>query len=315
MKDISDKVTTLRTALARSVLRVTDSTIATIKAGEIPKGDPLVIAKVAAVQAAKNTSMIIPYCHQIAIDYVGVEYELTKDSIVIDVTVKATHKTGVEMEAMTAASVAALTIYDMVKPLDDFAEIEKTILVSKKGGKSDYKPDASTKDIGAAVLVLSDRVSKGESEDRSGKIICEKLSSLGIARTEYIVLPDSEPELKETIEKLCKDDSINLILTTGGTGLSPRDITVETLTPIIERRLPGVEEAIRSFGQSRNRFAMLSRAVAGVCEETVIVSMPGSTGGVKDALAVLFPPVLHALGMLKGEGHESKKREKARAKG
>lgn len=132
MKDISDKVTTLRTALARSVLRVTDSTIATIKAGEIPKGDPLVIAKVAAVQAAKNTSMIIPYCHQIAIDYVGVEYELTKDSIVIDVTVKATHKTGVEMEAMTAASVAALTIYDMVKPLDDFAEIEKTILVSKK---------------------------------------------------------------------------------------------------------------------------------------------------------------------------------------
>ena len=125
MKDISDKVTTLRTALARSVLRVTDSTIATIKAGEIPKGDPLVIAKVAAVQAAKNTSMIIPYCHQIAIDYVGVEYELTKDSIVIDVTVKATHKTGVEMEAMTAASVAALTIYDMVKPLDDFAEIEK----------------------------------------------------------------------------------------------------------------------------------------------------------------------------------------------
>ena len=91
MKDISDKVTTLRTALARSVLRVTDSTIATIKAGEIPKGDPLVIAKVAAVQAAKNTSMIIPYCHQIAIDYVGVEYELTHEHVEVGPYPEALH--------------------------------------------------------------------------------------------------------------------------------------------------------------------------------------------------------------------------------
>src|SRR5579884_4283647 len=118
MRDVSAKPVTRRTATAQATLRAQPDTIRTIREGRLPKGDPLPVAKVAAVQAAKNTSQIIPYCHPLPVDFVGVEYNLTGESIEITTTVKAVYKTGVEMEALTAASVAALTIYDMTKMLD-----------------------------------------------------------------------------------------------------------------------------------------------------------------------------------------------------
>ena len=125
----------------------------------LPKGSPLAVAKVAAIQAAKNTSTIIPYCHPIPVEFVGVEFHLDEDSIEIECTVRAVYKTGVEMEALTAASVAALTIYDMAKMVDDLMQIESVTLISKKGGKSDFAPDLINRKPGAkqhraAVMVL-----------------------------------------------------------------------------------------------------------------------------------------------------------------
>ena len=138
MRDISRKITTLRTAVAQSTLRVSPSTITLIKENNIPKGNPLEVAKVAAIQAAKNTSQIIPYRHPLPIDFVGVEFDVGKSEIQARVEVKAIYKTGVEMEALTGASVAALTLYDMMKMLDDDMEILGVTLLSKKGGKSDF---------------------------------------------------------------------------------------------------------------------------------------------------------------------------------
>lgn len=310
MRDVSDKVTTLRTAKARAVLRVTEKTIEKIKARELPKGDPLEIAKMAAIQAAKNTSQVIPYCHQIPLEFVGVEYHLDSDSITIDVQVKATHKTGVEMEAMTGASVAALTIYDMVKMLDDFAEMEKVSLISKKGGKSDYRTTLAEK-IKASVIVLSDRVYKKEAEDRSGKIIVEKLENNDIQVGEYLVLPDEADQLRSNIQRLCEDKETRIVVTTGGTGIGPRDITADTIEPLLQKPLPGIAEAIRSYGQNRNQFAMMSRSLAGLIGNTIVVCLPGSTGGVTDAMIVLFPPLIHALKMMDGEGHEKHSKQAA----
>src|SRR3990170_1839099 len=113
MRDISNKTSTLRTAIAKATLKVSPQTIQFIRDGKIPKGDPLPVAKVAAIQAAKNTSQIIPYCHPLPVDFVDCRFDLHADSIEITTEVKAIYKTGVEMEALTAASVAALTIYDM----------------------------------------------------------------------------------------------------------------------------------------------------------------------------------------------------------
>src|ERR1700733_10355992 len=181
MRDVSHKVSTLREAVAKAVLRVSPGTIEQIRTNTLPKGNPLSVAKVAAIQAAKNTSTIIPYCHPIPIEFVGVEFHLDEDSIEIETTVKAVYKTGVEMEALTAASVAALTIYDMAKMVDELMQIESVTLVSKKGGKSDFAPafsagetnldtsanagagtNARTRKYRAAVLVLSDSAAKGK---------------------------------------------------------------------------------------------------------------------------------------------------------
>jgi molybdenum cofactor biosynthesis protein MoaC len=307
MRDVSQKVSTLRTAVARATIKVSPETIVKIRTNTLPKGNPLEVARVAAVQAAKNTSQIIPYCHPLPVDYVGVEFHLDEDFIEIETIVKAIYKTGVEMEALTAASVAALTIYDMAKMVDDLMEIESITLVSKTGGKSDYlsSNEENKPELRAAVVVLSDSVSQGKAEDKSGKLIEAALKENQYIVEHFIVLPDSETDIVPSLRKLCDDEHLDLIITTGGTGVSPRDNTPEALNRLIEKELPGISEAIRSYGQDRNSFAMLSRSVSGLRGKTVIVSLPGSTGGVSDGLQVLFPALTHAFKMLDGKPHKA----------
>src|SRR5277367_2130752 len=158
MRDISRKINTYRTARAKAVVRVSPETIELIRKNKLPKPDVLQTARVAAIQAAKNTSQIIPYCHPLPITHAKVDFDMLDESIEIIAEVKAIYKTGVEMEALTAASVAALTIYDMAKAVDDLMEIESIKLLKKTGGKSSFK--SSEKDsqsaYTAAVLVMSD---------------------------------------------------------------------------------------------------------------------------------------------------------------
>ena len=131
MRDISRKSNSLRTACAEAVLRMAPATLVLVRKGGVPKGDPLPVAKVAAIQAAKQTSRIIPYCHPLPVDFVGVEFTLGEETITARVEVKAIYKTGVEMEALTGASVAALTLYDMLKMLDSTLEIIGVRLLAK----------------------------------------------------------------------------------------------------------------------------------------------------------------------------------------
>lgn len=138
MWDVSAKVPTVRTARAAAVLRVGKATAEAVRAGTVPKGDPLPVAKVAAIMAAKNTPDIIPYCHPLPMESVKVRFEVGVDSIRVETETKTSAKTGVEMEALTAASVAALTLYDMLKQLDMGMTIESVQLLEKRGGKSDF---------------------------------------------------------------------------------------------------------------------------------------------------------------------------------
>ena len=301
MRDVSNKPNTLRTAKATSSLHCLPETIAAIRLGNVPKADPLGVAKVAAIQAAKNTSLLIPYCHQVPLDFVGVDVELKEASVHFFTEVKAVWKTGVEMEALVAASTAALTLYDMLKIIDETMEIGSVRLLEKEGGKSDFTKAALK--MKAGVLVLSDMASKGQRQDVSGKTIKERLEGMGIAVVEYAILPDEKNQIEERLIRLCDEVGLDIVLTTGGTGLGPRDVTPEATRKVIGRELPGVEEFVRSHGQERTRYAMLGRGVAGVRGKTVIVNLPGSVGGVNDALDILFPWLLHSLEMVKGTGH------------
>ena len=302
MLDISKKVTTRRTAIARARLRISSGTAERMHEQSLPKGDPFPVAKVAAMQAAKSTPQLIPYCHPIPVEFVGVDFELTETEIIATVTVTAIAKTGVEMEALTGASVAALTLYDMLKPIDDALEITGVILVSKKGGKSDFR-DTFERPLKAAVVVMSDSVASGKKSDESGRIIMERLRTEGFEVADYVIIPDDATKIKEMVTRFCDEMKLDLVLTTGGTGLGPRDCTPEAMQVLIEREVPGITEAARAYGQDRTPRAMLSRGRAGVRGQTLIINLPGSRGGVTESLDVLFPGVLHAFHMLWGEGH------------
>ncbi|MFI5201801.1 MAG: bifunctional molybdenum cofactor biosynthesis protein MoaC/MoaB [Candidatus Kapaibacterium sp.] len=302
MRDVSSKSNTLRTAVAEARIEMRPETIQLIQDGLLPKGDPLPVAKVAAIQAAKNTSQLIPYCHSLPIDFVGVTFTLNADSILVRTEVKAVWKTGVEMEALTAASIAALTIYDMTKMVDDAVIIREVRLISKRGGKSDLRREI-TQHLRAAVLVLSDSVASGEKIDTSGKSIVKQIELNGMGVAEYCVLPDNAELIAEKLRYFADTLQLDLVLTTGGTGISPTDKTPEAMERILDSEIPGIAEAIRNYGQERTPFAMLSRALAGVRGKTIIVNLPGSERGAIESLTAILPALHHACRMVQGDNH------------
>jgi cyclic pyranopterin phosphate synthase len=299
MRDVSFKATTRRSATARAVLTADPATITTIKEGRVPKGDPLAVAKVAAVMAAKKTVDWIPYCHPIPIEFVDVKFELGSDRVTVDVEVVSVAKTGVEMEAMTAAASAALNLYDMLKMIDESMEIESITLLEKRGGKSDFQYAEPWR---AAVLVVSDRVSAGTAEDLSGRILVAAAEERGASSVEYAVVSDEPDQIRSAVTNWGKE-GVDLILVTGGTGVSPRDRTPEALENLFDLKLPGIAEALRRYGQERLPTSMVSRSIAGVVGQSIVVSLPGSPSACKDAVSVLFPGVLHARTMLAGGSH------------
>jgi cyclic pyranopterin phosphate synthase len=309
MRDVSSKSNTFRTARAIAELKVGRGTIRAIKSGKVPKADPLAVARVAGIQAAKNTSLLIPYCHQVPLDYVGVEFKLTNASISIATEVKAIWKTGVEMEALVAASAAALTLYDMLKIIDESMEIVSVRLVEKTGGKSEIKE--SDRGVKAAVLVISDSISAGKKKDVSGRVLVKKLRGFKVQVVEYRVLPDNMDRIETELLRLVDNRKVQLIVTTGGTGISPRDVTPEATMRVIDRELIGVEEVLRSYGQQRTPFSMLSRGMVGVRSKTLVVNLPGSMKGVEDGIAVLFPTIFHTFKILRGGGHDVKSKTKS----
>ena len=302
MRDVSRKIKTLRTATATARLHLHPDTIALIHEQKIPKGNPLEVAKVAAVQSAKHTSDIIPYCHPLPIDHVSVEYTFGENWISVTTAVKAIYKTGVEMEALTAASVAVLTLYDMLKMLDEEMSIDEVRLVKKTGGKSDFRaPEGRI--FRAAVLVMSDSVADGKADDKSGVLLVERLKSEGLEIADYSVIPDDKTLIAGKLKRYADEMKLDLVFTTGGTGFGPRDVTPEALEEVIDRDAPGIAETIRSYGQERLPLAMLSRSRAGLRGNTLIITLPGSPGAVTDGLDAVLPAVLHAFSMIEGKGH------------
>ena len=316
MRDISHKQITLRTARAVAIIFCSDQSIELIKSNALPKGNLFDVARAAGFLGAKLTPQLLPHCHPVTIDAMDFTFEfinrelhtelfdeniLNKTGIVIQGEAKSIGRTGIEMETLTAVSIAALEIYDMLKPVDTKLEIGNVRLLEKKGGKSDrnrYIEESPS----CAVLVCSDSTAKGERDDKSGLLICDMLKKVNGNVLHYKILPDD----KEAIQKQIKDwvaDDIQFIFTTGGTGLGPRDNTVSAVKEILERDADGITEAMRTFGQMRTPLAMMSRSVAGAIGKTLIVTLPGSPNGAKESLEAILPGVFHARKMMEGGGH------------
>ena len=286
MRDISHKQITLRTARAIGVIFCSSSTLELIETNKLPKGNLFDVARAAAFIGAKSTPQLLPHCHPVNIDGMDVQFEFldqkihgdyfsettfSRTGIVVTAEAKSIGRTGIEMEVLTGISVAALEIYDMLKPVDTNLEIGNIKLMEKKGGKSDRKKYFATPPV-CAVLVCSDSTAEGTREDTSGKLICQMLEEVKANVRYYTILADDKEKIQQQIREWVKED-IHFIFTTGGTGLGLRDNTVSAVKEIIERDAGGIMEAMRSYGQLRTPLAMMSRGVAGSIAATLIISL------------------------------------------
>lgn len=305
MVNITEKSNTLRIAIAEAVVNVSKiETIQAIQTNTVPKGNVFEMSKAAGLLGVKKTPDLLPDCHPIPIEYTAVNYRIEGLSIHIEMEVRTIYKTGLEVEAMHGVSIVALNLYDMLKPIDKGIEIGTIRLVSKKGGKSDYKDKfLSKKDLKAAVIVCSDTIHAGQKEDKAGKAIIEKLERFGVEIGAYNIIPDEKDDIQSKLLEY-ESQGYNLVIYTGGTGLSVRDVTPESIEPLLDRRIPGIEETIRAYGQTRMPYAMLSRSIVGVKGGTLVMALPGSTNGAKESMDAVFPEVLHVFGVLKGGGHK-----------
>ena len=274
MVNITHKSNTLRQAIATAVVAVSsEATIAAIKNNQVPKGNVFEMSKTAGLFAAKRTSDMIPDCHPLPIEYTHISFEV-KD--------------------------LEIHIFVEVHTIDKGIEIRNIRLVEKKGGKTDYKEAAEG--LTAAVIVCSDSIFAGKKEDKAGKAIITHLERYAIPAT-YTIIADEIADIQSNIKKAV-DAGTSLVLITGGTGLSPRDVTPEAVRPLLDREIDGIAETLRNYGQDRTPYAMLSRSVAGTIGNTLVIALPGSTKGASESMDALFPAVLHIFKVLKGGRHE-----------
>lgn len=313
MADVGPKAPTARRAAAVGALRMGRRAFALVRDGRLPKGDALGLAQTAGIQAAKRTSELLPLCHPLPLDVVTVDFVL--DSALPGVRARCvaavTAKTGVEMEALAGVSAALLCVYDLVKPVDPALTIEDIRLDFKDGGKKGHwvHPDAEPAPSAraakpprlgrAAVITVSDRVSAGKASDRSGPALAAGLRAMGFAVARPLVVSDDRDKISAAVIRLAK--TARVVALTGGTGLSPRDVTPEAVASVCDRLIPGIGETLRSSGGPAT--APLSRSVAGQRGECVIVALPGSPGGVRDGLAVLAELLPHAVHIARGGAH------------
>ncbi|MEK7858296.1 MAG: bifunctional molybdenum cofactor biosynthesis protein MoaC/MoaB [Elusimicrobiota bacterium] len=315
MVDVGDKRATARRALTRGSLRMGLPAFKLLQAGRLPKGDALRVGEIAGLLAAKNCSGAIPLCHPLPLDKVRAwfEFDAALPGVHAFCEVKAFAKTGVEMEALCGVNGALLAVYDLVKQVDAALTISDIRLEVKEGGKSGVWTHPESKPAKAAakkrpapagkaaVITVSDRVSKGRAQDASGRLLAEGLRALGFKTAPPRVVSDDAPLITAAVRRAAR--RADVVVLTGGTGLSPRDVTPETVAALCDRLVPGVGEALRAAGQASTPRAILSRSLAGQLGRCLIVCLPGSRGGVRDGLKVLEGLLPHAVHIAQGGDH------------
>ncbi|MDQ1630383.1 MAG: cyclic pyranopterin monophosphate synthase [Frankiaceae bacterium] len=315
MVDVADKAVTARTATARGRVTTTPEVVALLRGAGVPKGDALGVARLAGILGAKKVPDLIPLCHPIALAGVTVELTVADDGVDITAVTKTADRTGVEMEAITAVAVAGLALHDMIKAVDPAAVLTDVRVMEKTGGKTGlWRRDdarvstpaptpAPTVPSGAraVVVAVSDRAFAGTYPDRGGPLLAGLLTELGFAVGDVVLVPDDVEAIVDAL-RTAVAEGIDLVVTTGGTGFSPRDNTPEATRQVLERDAAGLVETLRAADRDRVPTSVLSRGVAGTAGRTIVVNLPGSTGGVRDGVRVLAPVIGHAVAQVHGGG-------------
>lgn len=312
MVDVGAKAVTSRRAVAEGRVRISAALAEKIRTGDMAKGNLLEVARLAGIQAAKRTDELIPLAHSLPLEHVHVTAWLDGLAVRLRAEAKTSAKTGVEMEALVAVSVAALTVIDMGKAVDPAMVIEEVRLLEKTGGvRGDYHAASAettpqsqpARPIRVAVLTLSDRCTRGETEDTSGPALCALArQQLGAQIVATACIPDDQQRIVAQLRGWAlQDPRPDLILTTGGTGLAPRDVTPEATVAVLQRRHPALLELARLRCLSQTARAFLSRGEAGTLGQSLVINLPGSQRGATECFLALADILPHAIETLRGE--------------
>lgn len=287
MKDITHKPESLRTAIATGKLYAPADALQLLKDRKTAKGDALEVARMAGIQAVKNTPQILPFCHPVMSRAADVTYDFQDGYVRAEASATVINSTGVEMEALTAVSATLLCIWDMLKPHTDQDQmhIGDIHLLKKTGGKSHYLRQLSPA-VKVGVLATHPDVASGKKSNKAAEHLKSLLEKYDF---EVVAFETCAGELQDTNQRLQAwlQKDIELIFTVGGTGTEPTDLTVEAVQPLLTKELPGLMETARQHGQKRTPYALMSRGIGGLSGNTVIVTLPGSTAGVEESFHAL----------------------------
>lgn len=281
MKHVGDKPESLRRARAQARLDLPPECIALVRQGSTEKGELLATARIAGIMAAKRTDDILPLCHPLPLQGAEVRFTVTDDHVLIETEVQTLGSTGVEMEALTAASVAALALYDMLKPHTDplAMRIQDCRLLDKTGGKSQHRRRLQ-RALPASLLCLS--------EEGAGPVMKTALTAAGFAPVEVVDV--SPTALDAALRERLRPGGPRLLLTLGG--LAPQARTLDVVRPHLDAELPGLVETARVYAQRRVPKAMFTRGIAGVAGETLLISLPGQIEDAQRAWTPLLPGLI-----------------------
>ncbi len=314
--DISSKKNSYRRACVFGSIYLGKEVCYKIKNGLIEKGNPIILAEIAGINAIKNTSNLIILCHPINIENAFLNVFIDDDtySVFVYSFVFAYAKTGVEMEAMMGAMTALLTIYDLTKKFNPLSYINNVKLVFKDGGENaigffddipyDFKKyfvnnKLAFSNINVFIVTISDRASLGRYEDISGKVLMKFFLDNFCTNICNIILPDDKIILFKVLKNYVSNHSPDIIITSGGTGISSRDITFEVINNLCQKIIPGLGEFLRFNGSFHSSNSWLSRSIAGICDKTLIISLPGKPSAVSESMNILSDLLIHAISIVK----------------
>jgi molybdenum cofactor biosynthesis protein MoaC len=317
MVDVGAKVPSFRKAIAKGCIEVGEAVFSLIESRALPKGDALMLAEIAGIQGAKRAHDMIPLCHPLTLEHISVLTELDKKnhSIIVYCLVSTFAKTGVEMEALAGVNAALLSIYDLSKMINPALLLHDIRLLYKEGGKhgtwthplgipqilqsvleNSEKPLEPFK---VAILSISDRAyNKVENYPDIGGALKDGVTELGALVVGYHLLPDEKGLIVQHIQTYVAEQSPDLIMIHGGTGLSQRDVTPEAITMACDRLIPGFGELIRKESEKYTPYTWLSRCNAGILQESLIISIPGKKQAIPQVLNVLkkiLPKAIHEI--------------------
>nr|WP_051197202.1 bifunctional molybdenum cofactor biosynthesis protein MoaC/MoaB [Jonesia quinghaiensis] len=330
MVDVGGKPVSQRGAVARAFVVCSERVVHLLRTGELAKGDALAVARIAAIASVKKTPDLIPLCHPLAVTGVDVVVKVVEGGVDLEASVRTADRTGIEMEALTAVTVGALNIIDMVKAVDRGAHIGFARIDRKEGGASggwvrdgagtmtsvDETGEAEAvsphvdneehptpvSDPYIAVITVSDRAAAGERADETGPLLmaaAHRWTSPAVA----VTVPDDEERIAEVVREHVLGGAW-LVVTTGGTGITTRDVTPQAVEPLFDRSLPALAHQLQISGVGKAPGALLSRSVAGISRRTLVVTLPGSVGAVRDGIAVLDGIVEHVREQLRNANHD-----------